>query len=110
MNGFLGRVRCRNARCPRYDPNLAYDPSGLQGNPALPSRPPTGTFDPGEHRIVIQYRNFRGDDTEYVADARTIRIRKAHVSFRMVPTGRRIALWKNFIQTAADLTPHETRP
>ena len=99
----LGRIRCRNRACSRYDEAAAQEPLGASEG-ASPSRPvPQGVFDPGTHRIVVRYRNFRGDDTEYVGDGRTIRFRKAHVTLRVAPTGRRIALWQKFVQNLDDL-------
>lgn len=106
---ILGRIRCRNRACTHYDEATGREPSGPP-EAASPSRPAQrGSFDPGAHRIVVRYRNFRGDDTEYAGDARTIRFKRAHVTLRVAPTGRRIALWQRFVQNLEDLkrvAPH----
>ncbi len=105
----LGRIRCRNQNCKHYDESAAYEPLSVsEGSPAVRTTP-QGNFDPGVHRITIRYRNFRGDDTEVVGDARTIRFKKAHVTVRVAPTGRRIALWQKFIQNRDDLKRYEGR-
>jgi hypothetical protein len=106
----LGRVRCRNRTCKHYDESATYEPLGApEGSPAVRAAP-QGTFDPGAHRIVVRYRNFRGDDTEVVGDARTLRFQKAHVTLRVAPTGRRITLWQKFIQNLDDIKTYAGRP
>ena len=51
-----------------------------------------GDFDPGEFGIEIEYQNHRGEHKTFYGDARTLRRRGRHVSLRVSPTGRRIAL------------------
>ena len=98
----FGQVRCRNRGCIRFDDSTLAEPAALAPEPA-PKPTHHGTFDPGEHRITIQYRNFRGDDREYVGDKRTTRFKKAHVTVRVAPTGRRIALWQKFVKNLDEL-------
>ncbi len=98
----FGHVRCRNRGCGRFDESALAEPAVLAQEPA-PRPAHDGTFDPGEHRITIHYRNFRGDETEYVGDRRTIRFKKAHMTVRVAPTGKRIALWQKFVQNLDEL-------
>lgn len=76
-----------------------------------------GDFDPGEYRIEVHYRNFRGEEKTFVGDWRTLRRRGKHVSLQVVPTGTRIALATDRIQNVAEVedalqrcpTPQERR-
>jgi hypothetical protein len=105
----FGRVRCPNRSCQHYDADVVYEAGERAQGAPTPGAVPQGTFDPGADRILLRYRNFRGDDTEYVGDRRTIRFKKAHVTLRVAPTGKRIALWKKFIKNLEDLRPYERR-
>lgn len=74
-------------------------------------------FDPGEYRIEVHYRNFRGEAKTFEGDWRTLRRRGKHVSLQVRPTGTRIALATDRIQNVADVedalqrcpTPQERR-
>jgi hypothetical protein len=75
------------------------------------------SFDPGEYRIEVRYRNFRGEQKMFIGDWRTLRRRGKHVSLQVEPTGTRIALAIDRIQNVADIedalqrcpTPQERR-
>ena len=98
----FGQVRCRNRGCARFDETALAEPAVLAEEPA-PRPAHHGTFDPGENRVTIRYRNFRGDDTEYVGDGRTIGFKRAHVTVRVAPAGKRIALWQKFVGNLDEL-------
>lgn len=104
---MLGKVLCRNGSCKNFD-------SRLMEKPHLPeTRQPTsraelrGSFDPEQNAVVVQYRNFRGEDVKFRGDGTTVRFRKGHLSLRVAPTGRRIALAKKFVRNLREL---ESRP
>ncbi len=102
MKTAFGQVRCRNRGCARFHESALAEPAALSAEP-VPQPAHHGTFDPGEHRIMIHYRTFRGDDTAYVGDGRTIRFKKAHVTVQVAPTGERIALWQKFVKNLEEL-------
>ncbi len=102
----FARVRCRNPACRHYDPSLAFASVRQSLAPEQPRTAPQGDFNPGPEAITIRYRNYRGDDVEFTGDRRTIRFCKAHVSVRVAPTGKRIALWQRFVRDLEELRRH----
>lgn len=55
-------------------------------------------WNPTGESILVRYRNYHGELREFTADAATIRQKHAHISLRVAPTGKRIALARNRIQ------------
>jgi hypothetical protein len=103
VKSALGRIRCRNVSCRHYDSSALHEPMEIpQGRPG-PTTAHQGAFDPGADGIRIRYRNFRGDETEFFGDRRTVRFTKAHMSIRVAPTGTRISLWQKFVQNLGAL-------
>ena len=95
----LWMVRCPNHLCVRFDAvhkdELALqDMHEAQTNQQRPAKPTAhgGDFEPDRHRLEIDYTNHAGERKSFVGDARTLRCRGRHVSLRVSPTGRRIAL------------------
>ncbi len=99
---FTG-VKCRNPGCPKYDPSIgSISPESLP----VTTRPGAvfhGNFDPGPNATTIRYRNYRGEDAEYVVDKTSIRSKHEHITAQALPTGKRIALAKQFIQNLPDV-------
>lgn len=94
---FGGRVRCPNPDCPNFEAAL-QGASGRVAAPKPASRArKAAPFPAGEKLVTIRYRNFRGEEKRFEADPLSLRIRNAHVSARVAPTGRRIALKKDSI-------------
>jgi hypothetical protein len=96
-------LKCPNRGCRHYDSATAWRPEPTAPADARPGARHAGSFDPGPNTVVIRYRNYRGDDTEYIADRATIRLRREHLTARVAPTGKRIALAKKFIRNLAEL-------
>lgn len=118
---FMWKIKCPNMACSHYDPNLQIDPSNLSGSSqdyqaykgtftSTPRRsmltgkiieggkPLRQDFDPGPDSITLRYRNFRGNVREYVGDKRTIRVKGNFISIHLVPTGKRVAFNRQFIE------------
>ncbi len=101
---FLWVVKCRNMACRHFDPE-SMQQAHLQP-PGMPAPGPAGAFGsprpprPKAHfgasalkgNVTIHYRNFRGEEKRFRCDAATARRRRNHLSVRVEPTGRRIAL------------------
>lgn len=108
VKAFTG-VKCPNRSCRNYDaslpPSLATLPTATRPGSAL-----SGSFNPGANAITIRYRNHRGEEAEYVGDKTTVRSIHEHISVRVAPTGKRIALAKKFIQNLAQLPPAAAAP
>jgi hypothetical protein len=99
---LLGRIRCPNRACGYFDPGLASsEGEGLRSEPPRVQRSP-GTregvsrtkatpFNPGR-AVEVHYKNYRGEEKTFSADARSLRRRHKHISLRVSPSGVRIAL------------------
>ena len=111
------QVRCLNPTCEWFDQGLLREAFGGPGLPAgadfAASRPPGAPQEmpPRETRIptsavgaapgptiTIRYRNFRGQDLTFTADAASARQKKNHISVKAVPTGQRVTLARARIQ------------
>jgi len=112
-DGFAG-VRCQRAGCRFHDATYAAAVQrATEGGWA--GAAPVEFLQP----ITINYENFRGEAKTFVAEAGSIRVRGAHVSAAVQPTGRRIALKRDkianlaevdgVISTASRPTPREQR-
>jgi hypothetical protein len=103
---FLWMIKCTNANCSKYDADhaAAYRQSRIIGRAATEVFPHLkGSFDPGWDSINVSYENFRGDQLTYLADRRGIIRKGKHVSLRVAPTGRRIALKLSSIQNRSEV-------
>ena len=61
----------------------------------------------------IQYENFRGDHATFTGDLTSVRVRHAHLSAAVQPTGRRITLKMEKIENLQDIQralSHSPRP
>jgi len=98
----LAGTRCPNPNCINYD--QAHAQNVQAGSMASGARPSGG---PGPwasqpsvqfaNPIEVQYTNFEGEAKTFTADRDSIRVRKAHVSLCVAPTGFRIALRRDRI-------------
>lgn len=108
---LLWRVKCRRPGCPHYDAALAGAPAAPRAAPARARRPLAGSFDPGDRRIEIRYRNHAGEEKTLIGDRATLRRRGEHFSLRLAPTGKRCALARermlNLAQVEAALPAEE---
>jgi hypothetical protein len=102
------QIQCPNRQCRRYAVNLPPVP-----HPEIGAARPLahhGDYRPGPNAVTIQYRNFQGDDVEFVADRTTWRVFLGVISVRVAPTGARITLAKKFIRNLAVLGMVATQP
>jgi hypothetical protein len=65
-------VKCVSPKCSHY--NAEYATAGF------------------ESPLTIEYVNFRGAQKTFTCDSDSIRVKGAHITVRVAPTGRRIAL------------------
>ena len=85
--GFL-RTQCANTGCRFYDPMYVQQLEGVQQ-----TAPTQGLVtSPFPSPIEINYTNFRGEEKAFVADRESMRMRHAHLSVCVAPSGQRIAL------------------
>ena len=59
-------------------------------------------FDPSKYPISVEYENFLGEQKTFVGDWRSLRTRRHHISLSVAPTGQRITLSQDRIQTLAE--------
>lgn len=105
---LFGKVRCRNGSCKNFDARLLEKPAPpAQSAPSRAAHP--GSFDPGRNTVTVHYRNFRGEEVEFQGDGTTVRLRKGHISLRVSPTGKRIALAEQFVRNLNELESWLTR-
>jgi len=101
---LLWTIKCRNMACQYFDPETLQQahlepPSGKPATPRAAGVRSAASFGgtPFRDKLNIQYRNFRGEDKNFVADAATARRRGNHISICVQPTGKRIALSRDRI-------------
>ena len=102
------QVRCLNPTCEWFDQGLLRGLGGGKTAPGAtpPAGPVTGAPSPAPTggglapgaTITIRYRNFRGQDLTFTADAASARQKKNHISIKAVPTGQRVTLARARIQ------------
>lgn len=109
------QIRCLNPTCEWFDPGLlqgmggspdheVFTPSGAQE--VVTRRDATTTAGGGSspgRTLTIRYRNFRGEDLTFPAEAESATQRKNHISVRVVPTGQRVTLARARIQNLREL-------
>lgn len=111
------QIRCLNPTCEWFDQGWLRESFGGAGLPAgagQQASPPPGAPEretvrqtqiptalisaaPGR-TITIRYRNFRGQDLTFTADAASARQKENHISIKAVPTGQRVTLARARIQ------------
>jgi hypothetical protein len=102
-------VRCPNPSCQYFDPTL--------GGSGVLQKAGTRTTRRSEYSparpLAIKYRNFKGEDKIFTADAESLNRRKNHIIARVTPTGEHIALSRDRIQNLGEieqLLPQLQRP
>ncbi|HVN10032.1 MAG TPA: hypothetical protein VMV61_13725 [Patescibacteria group bacterium] len=104
-----GKVKCWNKECPNYDAAYRREHAPVDvGSEAFEKVDSgwSGKFDPGEFRVKVMYRTAQGENRYYEGDVRTIRDVRAHISMRIVPTGRRVAFDKSRVKNLEELKSH----
>jgi len=110
---FLGAVKCANLACPLYDRDFAERNPRLAQREEKPPRHPseiTGSYEPGEFAVQIEYTNYRGEHRSLRGDYRTMRRRGRHISIKLAPTGRRIGLAHDGIANLAEVEKYLQPP
>ena len=105
------QIRCLNPTCEWFDQGLvreAFGGAGAQASPppgapqeVSPPHSRTRAADPAAGpgpTITIRYRNFRGQNLTFTADAASARQKKNHLSIKAVSTGQRVTLARARIQ------------
>ncbi len=89
-----GRVQCTNPTCKNF----------LSVSSAVPTSgtPRRGSFSPAKP-LNIRYRNFRGEEKTFVADASTMERKQQHFVAQVAPTGERIVLARNRMLNLAEV-------
>jgi hypothetical protein len=126
-------IRCLNPICQNFNPSLGSTdaqsqppqpspppqsqppqgkPSGWSSAPAQPpqgkaagwsSSSGAGQSGPPGGSIVIQYRNFQGQNKTFQADARSLHREKNHIVAKVAPQGREINLSRDRIQNLQEV-------
>jgi hypothetical protein len=86
-------VRCPNPSCQYFDPTLGRS-AVLRAAGIRSAR--RADFSPARP-VAIQYRNFRGQQRTFTAEADSIRRKKNHIIARVKPTGENISLARDRI-------------
>jgi hypothetical protein len=103
------KVKCVNPNCRRFDGEraAAFEQNRIVGRSADEVYPHLkdmeGKADPSEYGLKIRYRNFRGDEIVYAADAQSGYQEGQHVVFRLAPTGSRVTFHLERIQNRGEV-------
>ena len=82
----LSATKCQSRSCQFYDPDYARQCASRERK--WEGRPPVEFRRP----VQVQYVNFRGESQVFAGELSSVRVRRAHLSLCVQPTGRRIAL------------------
>ncbi len=93
------RVRCPNPECRNFDGSVVR----------MFGRPRRSDFSPAS-LLEIRYKNFRGEEKMFRAEADSLLLRRNHVSARVAPTGERISLSRDRIQNLAEVEEALPKP
>lgn len=88
---IAGRVLCTNPSCKNFAANAVVSSSSTSGKPPAQGK---GAFVP-EKPLNIRYRNFRGEEKTFLADAATAVRKNNFLSVQVAPKGIRVALARN---------------
>jgi|SRR5579864_4959784 len=96
-----GRTHCKNSSCPNFDPIFARG-----GRPAMPTTVPTrGNFQPAAP-VTIAYKNFAGQDRNFVIEKSSLLRKRNHLVGKVAPRGAMIALSRDRVQNLAEVEAH----
>jgi hypothetical protein len=104
-----GQIHCPNPTCTYFSKTMGKAGSGSDS--ITFSQPASRDSDslPGDSAslpagsFAIRYRNFRGQERSFVAEAASARRNKNHVSVKVAPQGVRIALSRDRIQNLGEV-------
>ena len=102
------RVVCPNPMCRNFagqQPSATGGGGGQSTAQARPTHVPRGHWQPRQ-RLTVRYRNFRGVEQTFAAEAESCRRHKNTISLVVAPTGRRITLRRDGIQNLAEVEGH----
>ncbi len=96
---FLGKVRCSDISCKKYDPQLVV-PAEMLLKRGEAKKTFKGDFNPGANSLSVSYRNYLGQDRIFEIDKASLvaKAKRDCVTARVAPTGKRITLKKKFIK------------
>ncbi len=94
-----GGTRCPNPSCQYFDGTLGR--SGVLRAAGL-RKPRRSDYLPG-HSLMIEYRNFQGQQKTFTADRESLQRKGNHIVARVAPTGERISLSRDRIQNLSEV-------
>jgi hypothetical protein len=94
-----GKIRCPNHSCPNFDASLRPPGTPRQAGTTVRTE---GSFKPVQP-VTIRYRNFAGQDRNFVAEVDSLVRKGNHLVGRVAPTGGKIALARNRIQNLEEV-------
>ncbi|MGE5325416.1 MAG: hypothetical protein ACM3NO_00130 [Deltaproteobacteria bacterium] len=101
-----GQIRCPNPSCAYYAGAAAAGsgsaPKGRSAFDRAAGQFTRGGFSP-EKTVTIRYRNFKGEEKEFLADAESARRMAKRVSIRVAPKGVRISLARERISNWSEV-------
>jgi hypothetical protein len=86
-----GQIHCPNPTCTNFSKTMG------KGDEAPATITFTQPVEVPEGSVAIQYRNFRGEGKTFVAEAASARRARNHISVKVAPQGKRIALSRDRI-------------
>ena len=101
------RVFCLNPLCQNFDPARGQGQSPPQQPvaPAIPSTPQGFSSRPSSGTVAIWYRNYKGESRTFTADAASLQRKRNHITAKVAPKGRVIALSRDRIQNLHEIDP-----
>lgn len=100
-------VRCPNSLCPHFDRTLLEGGAVLRAAQAGSGSPLT--LSTAGDQVAVRYLNFRGKQQTFVADRNSIVRKRNHLSLRLAPKGRRVALSRDRIQNLVDVEQYASQ-
>jgi hypothetical protein len=108
------RIECINPLCQNFDAARASTQPPVQPTapPRAGSSAPPGTVayqpqspapQPKPGQVAIQYRNFRGENKTFLADASSLQRKNNHIVATVAPKRRTIALSRDRIQNLSEV-------
>jgi hypothetical protein len=106
-----GSIQCPNPTCAYFSKTMGKSEAGPPGpSISLSQRTdvPAGSFGGASANVpagsfAIQYRDFRGQERTFIAQADSAYRVKNHISVKVAPQGRRIALSRDRILNLSDV-------
>ncbi len=102
-------IRCPNPSCQYFDATLGRSGVLQKAGTQTVRR---GNYSPARP-LAIRYRNFKGEEKTFTADAESLTRKKNHIIARVTPTGEAISLSRDRIQNLSEIEqvlPQVKRP